>query len=336
MLQIGKSITSADDPLMKLQVVDLYNMIKNPSSELKQKIQQLRIILTIDQNKYRQLKTALPYFTCGIFNPPFRKTENFGFAEHFVLDIDHLREKEIDIIELKNKLQSDTRVEMIFVSPGSDGLKILFRLSERCFDHAKFSIFYKLFANQFSLQYNLNNVIDRRTSDVTRACFLSSDPDIIFRTNVDAVDISTLVNFENSQEVKEAVAIIKEDETKQIIQPEPFVSEKPIISPDILQEIKQKLNPKIKTQKDKIIFVPEKLDEIIGAVKQRTSEFDITVKLIENIHYGKKFVFELQNMWAEINVFYGKKGFSVVKTPKRGANAELTDIVFNILCEMFY
>lgn len=37
---------------------------------------------------------------------------------------------------------------------------------------------------------------------------------------------------------------------------------------------------------------------------------------------------------AEINVFYGKRGFSVVKTPKRGSNDGLADISNRVLCEL--
>ena len=56
--------------------------------------------------------------------------------------------------------------------------------------------------------------------------------------------------------------------------------------------------------------------------------------LVNNINYGKKMVFVINNIWAEINIFYGKKGFSVVKTPKHGSNSELADIVQKILCEL--
>lgn len=150
MLQIGKSITSANDPLKIISVEDFYKMISCPSPELISKMHQLRILSTIDFKKYQDMKKMLPYITCGIFSPPYRRTQNFGSISQFIIDLDHLSEKEINISVLKEKLSKDDRIEMIFVSPGGDGLKILFRLSEKCYDPVKYNIFYKLFISQFS------------------------------------------------------------------------------------------------------------------------------------------------------------------------------------------
>ena len=34
---------------------------------------------------------------------------------------------------------------------------------------------------------------------------------------------------------------------------------------------------------------------------------------------------------AEINLFYGKRGFSVVQTPRSGTNAELNDLMAELI-----
>lgn len=335
MITFGKHITEKNDTLSKIDIEYLFKLVREPSNELKSQIEQLRTILTIDVKKYRILKTKLPYVCCGIFNPQIRRTENFASISNFIIDIDHIKEKGLSIEVLKQKLITDERVKLLFVSPGNDGLKVFFLLENKCYDRAKFSLFYKLFAKSFSEQYNLNQVVDRRTSDVTRACFLSTDPDAYFNNNPDTIKMESFINFENYIEVTEAEKLFKHQK-KEFHQTDTEIPVKKELSPDILQQIKIKLNPNIKTKIEKQIYVPDKLNKIIDSVKQKVAEFNIETVEITNIHYGKKFRFQLQNMWAEINVFYGKKGYSVVKTPKRGSNTELTEIVNQLLCELFY
>lgn len=126
MMQAGNSITTPGDPLQKISVEQLYHSLKNPKPEIINKIRQLRIVRNIDLKQYTQLKKQLPYFVCGIFNPNIRRIENFAFCEYFVIDIDHITEKGFDIVSLREKLEADSRLLLSFVSPGEDGLKLLF------------------------------------------------------------------------------------------------------------------------------------------------------------------------------------------------------------------
>ena len=131
MLSVGTNITSQADALKKVQVEYLYRSLRNPKPEINAKINQLRIIRNIDSKKYSLLKRQLPYVVCGMFNPPYRRTENFAYTEYFMVDIDHLYEKGLDPMAVRSRLQTDNRVMMCFLSPGEDGLKVLFRLKER-------------------------------------------------------------------------------------------------------------------------------------------------------------------------------------------------------------
>lgn len=331
MLQTGKNITQAGDLLQKITIQQIYNTIKNPSAELKTRISQLRMVLSLDPSRYRQLKTTLPYFTCGIFNPPYRKTENFGFIEHFVADYDHLDDSEITPESLKSRLIADEQVEMLFASPSGKGLKVMFRLSERCYDRVQFSMFYKIFINAFSSRYGIATVADNRTSDVTRACFLSADEEAWYNPGAAPVKINAYIDFDSPRQVIEANIFLKEQKKEPSEEKESSTDE---IDPDILNRIKQRLKPDIRLKREKIIYVPEELEEIIERIQKRMEEFGIGIRSVESIHYGKKFVFFLGDKWAEINVFYGKRGYSVVKTPKRGSNNELADISQQILCEL--
>ncbi|OQX98145.1 MAG: hypothetical protein B6I20_11435 [Bacteroidetes bacterium 4572_117] len=336
MITAGKNIKQKNDQLQQLNIERLHKSIINPKPTILAQINQLRMVLTIDPAGYRKLKTGLPYVCCGNFNPPFRRGENFGSIINFIIDIDHLSEKKIDIKNLKTKLKSDPRVELMFTSPSNDGLKIFFRLSEKCYDAGKYSLFYKIFASAFSKQYNLEQVIDKVTSDVTRACFISYDKGAYFNPQPEPIKLSAFIDFENLIEVRETEKKLKEEQIELKPGNEKQLIEKNQLSTDILDEIKSKLNPKIKTKKDKIIYVPEELDEVIDKVTAQLNMHNIKTKEIINIHYAKKFIFQLDERIAEINLFFGKKGFTVLISPKTGTNAQLADVCYKLMCEIFY
>lgn len=335
MIMAGKNIKQKNDPLQKLDIERLFKGIVNPKANIITQINQLRMVLTLDPSRYRALKTSLPYVCCANFNPPFRRNENFGSIRHFIIDIDHLSEKEINLENLKAKLKKDSRVELMFTSPSNNGLKVFFRLFEKCYDAGKYSLFYKIFARDFSKQYQLDQVLDKSTSDVSRACFISYDTDAYYNPEPETINLSAFVDFENLAEVRETEQKLKEEQLK--TKPDEQIKpEKQTLSIDILDEIKAKLNPKIKTKKDKIIYVPEELEKEIEKVSAHLKNHNIETKEVTNIHYGKKFVFKLNEYWAEINLFFGKKGFTVVVSPKSGSNADLADICYKLMCEIFY
>lgn len=337
MLQIGKNIMLKDDPLTKITVEQLYHIIRKPGTEIETKIRMLKAVKSIDKKKYDILKRDLPYFVCGIFNPPFRKTENFGWINRFILDIDNLTEKGMNVNSLKNKLSTDSRIEMIFVSPGGDGLKLMFCLSEKCYDHGKFSVFYKVFVRSFSGLYGIEQVIDPRTSDVTRACFLSYDPEVYYNKVPEPVNMSTFVDFNNPFEVFELQKETKEME-KEFMEREKEINQAAGYSgPDeeILIRIRQTLNPKTRIKNKKIIYVPEELQSTVDKVKEKMSSLSVMTDEVIDIHYGKKFRFSVGLRKAEVNLFYGKRGFSVVISPRAGTDNELNTLCGAILKEMF-
>lgn len=64
--------------------------------------------------------------------------------------------------------------------------------------------------------------------------------------------------------------------------------------------------------------------------------YEIKTETIKNINYGKQFKFMVGNIWTEINLFYGKKGFTIVKTSKNNSNSELANTCLNILANLLY
>ena len=332
MLLFGTNIQSAADELKKVQEEYLYNSLRNPKPTIAATIQQLRIVYSMDAKAYAQLKRRLPYFVCGQFNPPFRRKENFAYTESFILDFDHLSSKQLSMKTIRDNIVKDKQVMMCFTSPSEDGLKVMFRLKERCYDAGLYSIFYKAFAATFAMRHNLTQVTDSKTSDVARACFISIDPNAYFNPNSIPVDIKAYLDesnpdllFKIKHEQDEHDKVIKKSDDKQV--PLPKDPDK-----DILTRIRQQLNPKAQLPIEQHpAYVPERLNEIIAELKLFIEETGLRVTEIINIQYAKKIRAQLGQKEAEVNLFYGKRGFSVVISPRFGTNEELNELLADLI-----
>jgi hypothetical protein len=219
----------------------------------------------------------------------------------------------------------------MFTSPGEDGLKILFRLSEKIYDANKYSLFYRAFLASFSNQYQLSQVIDTRTSDVTRACFVSYDPEAYYNVNADDINTSNYIDFDNYLEIQQLKSEIKEEDSQNDLNNP--VQPKEVMEDDILDKIKKTLNPNFKSKREKHIFIPEEIEKITDTVTEQMLDRGIATTEITGIHYGKKFKFALGTKQAEINLFYGKKGYSVVISPRNGTDSELNKVCCQLMSE---
>jgi tetratricopeptide (TPR) repeat protein len=327
-MQIGKSITQRDDRLTVITPEELFERIKSPADDDRTLIERLRLVRTIDAKNYAVLKKQLPYIVCGTFDPPFRRTEHFGSCEYFMIDIDHIGDKQMTVSAVKEQIMKDERALLCFVSPSEDGLKILFRLAEKCYDSGKYSLFYKCFARAFSQQYGLEQVLDARTSDVSRACFLSYDPEAYFNPQATPIRIEDFVDFDNPFETREIEKQMSELPHPPATSPKGDGEKEP--DNDAFAFIKQQLFKKQTVEKKKPqVYVPEQLDAILDSLKNYITEANVVIDEIENISYGKKFKLHAGLSQAEINLFFGKKGFSVVASPRQGTSPELNDLMKN-------
>lgn len=329
MISFGTNIQSNADMLQKVPVKYLYDSLRHPRPDIVSSIRQLRIVRELDNKQYSLLKRKLPYLVCGMFNPPYRRTENFAYTEYFIIDIDHLSEKGLSLADTRKRIEKDTRTVLSFVSPGEDGLKVLFKLKERCYDSGLYSLFYKSFLAIFSEQYALQQVVDIRTSDVTRACFVSIDPNAYYNPNADAIDLNAFVDTNNPyalfEQKRKQEQQEKEQETLSKAENRPS-------DPDstAMERIKQLLNPKPHKEKPPV-YVPKELNDIITDLKSYIEQTGVIVPEIINIQYGKKIRFEMGLKKAEVNLFFGKKGFSVVQSPRSGTNAELNRLMAELV-----
>lgn len=330
MLLFGTNIQSAADELKKVQEEYLYNSLRNPKPAIAATIQQLRIVYSMDAKGYAQLKRKLPYFVCGQFNPPFRRKENFAYTESFILDFDHLSSKQLSLKTIHDNIIQDEQVMMCFTSPSEDGLKVMFRLKERCYDAGLYSVFYKAFAATFAMRHNLTQVTDSKTSDVTRACFVSIDPNAYFNPNSIPVDIKAYLDeanpdalFKMKHEQDEHDKVAKKSDDKQASLPKDP-------DRDVLARIRQQLNPKAQVEQHPA-YVPEQLNEIIAELRLFIEETGLQVTEIINIQYAKKIRARLGQKESEVNLFYGKRGFSVVISPRLGTNEELNELLADLV-----
>lgn len=334
MIMAGSNITSSGDVLKKVQEEYLYNSIRHPKPDIDARMRQLRIVYNIDRKQYSSLKRTLPYIVCGMFNPPYRRTENFAYIDRFVIDIDNLCGKNLSIDSVHDKISSDPRVMMCFRSPSEDGLKVMFSLTERCYDPAVFSVFYKEFLRSFSSMYNLEQVVDTRTSDVTRACFMSVDPNAFFNPSPEPVDISAFIDTENSTEFFDLIRQQAEEdfrtETQQTFPQEPAAPKDP--DRETMDKIKAILNPKLRQlQERKDVYVPQEILSILQNLQEHLKTYGIQTTETISIQYGKKLRMSLGNKSAEVNLFYGKRGYTVAISPRNGTDAELNEITADLI-----
>lgn len=314
--------------LQKVPVKYLYDSLRHPRPDIVSSIRQLRIVRELDNKQYSLLKRKLPYLVCGMFNPPYRRTENFAYTEYFIIDIDHLSEKGLSLADTRKRIEKDTRTVLSFVSPGEDGLKVLFKFKERCYDSGLYSLFYKSFLSIFSEQYALQQVVDVRTSDVTRACFISIDPEAYYNPQADVIDLNAFI-ADNPYALLEQKRMQDLQEKKLVATSK---NESNPSDPDAtaMERIKLLLNPKPHKEKPPV-YVPKELNDIITDLKSYIEQAGVVVSEIINIQYGKKIRFEMGLKKAEVNLFFGKRGFSVVQSPRSGTNAELNKLMADLV-----
>lgn len=339
MLLIGKNITQSNDHLTEVSVERIYTALKNADGEVAALQNRLQIIRGIDVNQYRKMKTALPYIVCAQFYPKIRRKENFVSTKRFLVDIDHLSEFEIDKQDLEAKLKSDKQVELLFSSPSGDGLKVLFKLSEKITDSGYYSMFYKSFCLRFMQTYQLGAAVDIKTCDVSRCCFVSFDPDVYYNADAEPILASEYLNEECFTEL-DGLKLAIADSEKSIKQEkeklsEPFTAESRELSDDVLTAIRLKIGQKIKAPQRKWFEQPEELETLIPQILEQLESIGAQLQKNTPIAYGRQITVKAVSHWAEVNIFYGKKGVRIVGTTKTGSNKTLCDMIVQLLKSNF-
>lgn len=338
MILIGKNITTAGDPLQPVAVDHLCKAIRNADGEVAKLQSRLQYIRSIDTVQYRKLKTGLPYIVCAHFHPKIRRKENFVYTTRFLIDIDHLSQHDLDIGVCRQKLMNDQRVELLFTSPGGDGLKVMFQLKEKISDSGYYAIFYKTFCHQLALTHQLGAAVDTTTNDVSRCCFVSFDPDVYYNPDAEKIDSYEFLPIDSfnkidliNEEIKEKEKVnsdIRKDVGIKQTQGTTLVDE-------VLVKIKELVGTKVK-KKQKNHYQPPELEEIMRDVQEQLQKAGLSLLQSHPIAYGRQVRVGTVAIWAEVNIFYGGRGLSIVPTTKTGSNEELCTAVTALLKNHFY
>jgi|GEM_PF-151693 len=342
-LSAASNLLDLQIPLHPVTLDDIFHRIRDEKS-LAEDILRLRRVRQMDESAYKRLKVRLPFFCCGIFRDGLRRTGHFLAIHTFVLDLDKVSSDTTELAATRLRLtETDERIALAFASPGGDGLKLLFRLDRPCTDTKRFSDFYKAFSFEFAARHNLQQFIDTRTSDATRVCFLSHDPQAFINPMSDAVDWESYLPehtqpelaglFPSARPAQNEVSLPEDLPYTEAEHPNRSHQIRPDVYADILGKLKTRAKPN-PVQRE--VFVPGALDLALPSLLSALEQQGILLLESRPIQYGRQLVLLCQQDKAELNLFYGKRGFSVVKVPRRINNESLADLCVHIVEQTLY
>lgn len=155
-------------PATPIEVEHVFEIIG--SGYYQQQIDQLRSLYKVDKQQYAEVKKSLPI--C-IFSGEYT-----GFGNNFLtkpsglicLDFDKV--PTINLVMLKYQLMNDPFTYALFISPSGTGFKVIVKLQDNT-DEVSHRAYFAALKEHYDSPY-----FDDACKDMTRACFLSSDPDI--------------------------------------------------------------------------------------------------------------------------------------------------------------
>lgn len=329
MIYLGKNITKSNTE--QLQTINLKDIVQLcTSTELNDYVIKLRKVQNLDINAYQHIKKTLPYFIGATFKQNIRTSANFLKVNYLVIDIDHYGNNE-KLENLKNKLSEDLRVKIAFISPGGTGLKLLFQLNKEITSLKEYSDFYQVFSRSLAKQYSLEKYIDFCTKDATRICFLSYDPNIYW--NKHASEINTDFYIEHTLPFYNEV---ENDQNKDIVDNKKTTSNNNSkISNETYANILNTLNPKTPKPKKNYV-VPKPLLKIKKQIPEAFLKHQFPTPEITEISYGLKVKITHNSNSVHINIYFGKKGFSVVKSTSSNQAEEFLKVAALIIENCIY
>jgi hypothetical protein len=148
-----------------------------------------------DKQSADRLKKKLPWFTpSGVFTPNRKASDLKQHSGLFVFDFDDL--KPDDLPELKQRLIQSGHVRAVFISPSGTGLKVLIPGEPATTETSHKEEFQRL---RIWIEEFIPHHIDESGSDVSRACFVSYDPDL--QENEDAKSPSSNLQCDTETQI---------------------------------------------------------------------------------------------------------------------------------------
>ena len=183
--------------------------ISNGAYEIQ--IDRLReLILQNKTESFKAEKLKLPAVTfCGTFNEIRRKDNLKEYNSIIIIDIDKLSEEQL--LKATKYLTEDKYVFSFWLSPSHMGIKgivpLKFNYELKDIDVSHKSAFEKL-SSYFLSKYDI--ILDSSGSDTTRLCFMSYDPQLLIKNEIQLfeIDLTDLVyanQFENKENKKNKI-----------------------------------------------------------------------------------------------------------------------------------
>lgn len=284
---------------------------------LAQEVARLRKLRELDTKAYKTLKTRLPYFVGTSFVDGIRHSDKFVAAHYLTIDVDdYLGEDR----QLPNLVLTHPMVLLAFISPSGTGFKAVFRLSEPCQELALYKEFYRNFSRVFAENIRLAGSVDMKTCDATRACFLSSDANAYFNDKAESVDWQKYVSFEPLETTDNEV----------------LIKIPKVINEEALTKVLDKISPNRPQKKVYQGYVPDELQAMQTDIERVCKENNWQLDAVQPISYGIKIQIKQGYRLAEINVFYGKKGFTLARSPKTGTDTQLAECLFVAIHDLIF
>lgn len=310
------------DPLQSISFPEIGQLISDPLSELRDRTDSLLAVKSLDETAFQRMKARLPFFIGATFREGIRKADHFEQIDWLVLDFDAIGTGN-ELQRIKDFIREDPTVALAFISPSANGLKVLFKLGYPITHSKLYADGYERFARRWATEKNLEEYLDVKTHDVTRVCFLSHDPRPLI--NKDALPMP-MTTFEAVQrEIPFDIGSSAEES-----RPESSDA-------DLLLQIRQKLSPPHRQARGPkpLPFVPDELRETGKRIVDAGKEIELSIELTD-IQYGLQVRASIGQYWAQLNVFYGKQGYSIVPTPRKGSTGDLGEILKELVAQVVY
>lgn len=307
----GTNVKSQQEELLPVSLSYIVELISTAGSSLHRQTDTLRRVRKYSSERYRTMKVALPYCTCSHFSPATRRLDHLDHAMGMILDIDWPSQLDDAVYE---RIKADPRVVLAYVSPSGHGAKVMFALETPITDAALYTRFYRWFSHAFAGSYHLLEVLDFKNCDATRVSFLCHDPDVYVNYDPLLLDVEMMPSMHRS--------ITTADNPK---------THDTSIAPDVYRDILHKLGSKPKLRKRAEPSVSAYVERVMPQLEQALAEYGIRIAQLEGLQYGAKVTVLLGGDTAEVNIYHGKKGYTVVSTAKSGTHARLAETTKHII-----
>jgi len=316
-ISFGQSLLQTGSTLEPKSLAEIRNIISEPNSALQQLTYRLRLLFAINLEAYQAMKKKLPYICGSEFENGVRKKTAFLQTTGWVIDIDKM-DATVDYGSLSKRLASFPGIVLIYISPSGKGIKALVKLKSPINSVVESETAFKNYLTKLADQLNIESFIDFKTYDVTRVSFLCSDE------NIWIDEIKQGIDHQDYLPTEQQLPWDKEAKTAG--------GANSNLTEEIYSKIKLRLQPNSLKPKaaNVMLNIPETLWEILPIIIEEALLNELQVEH-RTISYGLKLTFRYRHQFADLNLFYGKRGFSIVQTPTKGSQPELLDIGFRIV-----